>query len=163
FKARGRLTKYTRQSTKLDHITNVRMNVSMQVNNQWQQVEVYWDGAQFVESGVMNCGPNGCMPQSINPVVPIPNNTWATMGGIFGWSQSLGGEVFIKDVGNLANPAAVDVVYRVQSLVYPGEAPASLKCIGECPDVPTMTSYFTNTGATSPFIASTLGAMWNPQ
>jgi hypothetical protein len=162
YKARGRLTKYTRQSTKLDHVTNVRMNVSMQVNNQWQQIEVYWDGTQFVKSAVMTCGQNGCNTQSVNPVEPIANSTWASFGGIFGWSQSLGGEVFIKDVANLATPAMVDVVYRVQGLVFPGEAPASLQCIGECPDAASMTSFFTNQGATSPFAASTLGASYNP-
>lgn len=163
FKAHGRLTKFTKQSTKLDRIENVKLTVSMQVANQWQQLEVYWNGTQFVQSGAMNCGQNGCQIQSLNPVVPIPNSQWASLGGIYGWSQSLGGQVFIKDVANLATPSAVDVVYRVQSLVYPGEAPASLKCIGECPDMPTMTSYFTNAGATSPFIAGTLGAAWNPQ
>jgi len=162
FKARGRLTKYTKQTTKLDRVTNVRMNVSMQVNSQWQQVEVYWNGTQFVKSGVMMCGQNGCNTQSVNPVEPIDNNLWANFGGIFGWSQSLGGEVFIKDVAGLANPALVDVVYRVQSLVYPGEGPASLKCMGECPDAASMTAFFTNQGATSPFIANTMGAAFNP-
>jgi hypothetical protein len=162
FKARGRLTKYTKQTTRLDRIANVRMNVSMQINGQWQQVEVYWNGSQFVKSALMNCDMTGCNTQPVNPVEPIDNTSWASFGGIFGWSQSLGGEVFIKDVANLGNPAAVDVVYRVQSLVYPAEIPAALKCIGECPDVASMTAYFTNQGATSPYIANTLGAQWNP-
>ncbi len=164
-KARGRLTKYTRQTTTLDRVANVRMTVGMNIASVWQQVEIYWDGTlgQFVKSGVMTCGGSGCNIQSVDPVQPIANATWATQGGIFGWSQSLGGEVFIGNVGNLANPTAVDVAYRVQSLVYPNDFPAELKCLGECANVSTMTNYFTDQmGATSPYLSNTLNVQFDP-
>ncbi len=164
-KARGRLTKHTRQTTTLDRVANVRLTVGLNVASVWQQAEIYWDGTlgQFVKSGVMNCGGNGCNIQTVSPVEPIANGSWAAQGGIFGWSQSLGGEVFIGNVGNLANPTAVDVAYRVQSLVYPADIPAELKCLGECADVASMTAYFTDQmGATSPYISNTLNVQFDP-
>lgn len=164
-KARGRLTKHTRQTTKLDRIANVRMMVGLNVASVWQQAEIYWDGTlgQFVKSGVMTCGMSGCNIQSVDPVEPIANASWLTQGGIFGWSQSLGGEVFIGDVANLSNPTLVDVAYRVQSLVYPSDFPAELKCLGECADVASMTAYFTDQmGATSPYISATLNTQFDP-
>lgn len=162
-KARGRLTKHTRQTTKLDRITNVRINVGLNVNGQWQQTEIYWNGTQFVKSGVMSCGQNGCNTASLNPVVPIDNASWAQVGGIFGHSQSLGGELFIRDIGNLGSPSQVDVAYRVQSLVYPSDFPAQLQCLGGCADLASMTAYFTNqAGITSPFTPLTQNSQFNP-
>jgi hypothetical protein len=116
-----------------------------------------------VKSGVQNCDQNGCNTQQLNPVQPIDNAYWSTVGGVFGWSQSLGGEVFIRDVANLATPTQVDVVYREQSLVFPTDIPADLRCLGDCPSVASMTAFFTNQqGANSPYITGTQGAEWNP-
>ncbi|HEU0199655.1 MAG TPA: hypothetical protein VFR86_04395 [Burkholderiaceae bacterium] len=162
FKARGRLTKYVRKTTKLDRIANVRLHTSMEINGQWTNIEIYWDGAlnQFVKSGVMSCGQNGCNIEPVPPE-PIDNAFWVSRGGVFGWSNSLGGEVFIRDVANLGTPSLVDVIYREQSLVFPADIPAELKCLGDCANMASLQAFFTNQGATSPFIAGTQGNEWN--
>jgi hypothetical protein len=83
---------------------------------------------------------------------------------LHGWSQSLGGEVFIPltGVGSTVDSANLNVVYRVQDLVYPADMPAQLHCVRECPTAQTLQSFFAE-GSTeaSPFVGTSFNN-WGP-
>ena len=79
-----------------------------------------------------------------------------------GWSQSLGGEIFIDlhDVSGALDAAVVPVTYRSQDLVYPGDPslPATLYCLQNCPTQATLQAYFTSADPNvpaSPYLTST--------
>jgi hypothetical protein len=61
-----------------------------------------------------------------------------------GWSQSLGGELFVnlQDVSIPLDSSAVDVAYRTQDLVYPSQLPQALFCLRDCPTSATLSTYF---------------------
>jgi len=170
-RAGGRLSKYVKQSTTLDGAAGVKLqamfNTSVAFNSNlivgFNNVEIYWDkmATQFMLSGTNSCGPNGCQVIPVMPASPLDNAGWANvMGGVFGYSQTLGGEIRIGDLTSLSGATNVD--YRQQSLVYPSDMPASLYCLGECADLSTMTNFFTNQVGT-PWVANTGIAQFAPQ
>ena len=164
-KTGGKLSKYTRQQTTLDKIQNVKLQVSLNDGTDqqpnWHQYEVYWDGTQFQKSGVVVCGNNGCTTS--DAVGAIANSFWAGQGGVFGFSQSLGGQFAIRDVTGLSNPASEVVSYRIQDVVYPGEAPAKLYCASDCFDSASLNGYFVAQSSQSPFMTGTANQEFNLQ
>jgi len=83
---------------------------------------------------------------------------WASRGGIQGWSNQLGGELFVnlQGVGSPVDSSQVQVAYRSQDLVYPSQLPAALHCLRDCPTAASMAAYFSQgSQATSPFVAAT--------
>lgn len=148
-KAGGKLTKYTKGTKSLADIDQIRFTFfanSSTAPSVWgatpayaqgTQYEMYWDNtnSQFVITGYQSCGSSGCQVASLSSSVAVNNSYWTTnySYGIFGWSQSLGGEVFINTA---STPSASTVVtYRVQDLVYPSQYAAigNLYCITDCP------------------------------
>jgi hypothetical protein len=164
-KVAGKLTKYTKQTRQLNQIDKIKFNVF--VGNvtgfysgatPFSQYEVYWDDANgnFKVTGVMNCGNNGCQTQTLPNEQAVSASFWASQGGVQGYSQSLGGEVFIDlhGVSGSINSSAITVVYRTQDLVYPDAMAAlgNLHCLSNCPTSATMASYFAqNSSDPSPF------------
>jgi hypothetical protein len=171
----GKLTRYTKKTRTLHDLDQIQFNASvgdvgssgLPTSN--TQYEMYWDDAssKFVATSVMQCSQNGCQPG------PLPNNTnisvdpsfWSSAGGIQGWSQSLGGELFI-DLHGLSGAivsTAITVAYRVQDLVYPGDTSVTtLYCVNNCPTAASLSGYFTQTGTP---VASPYGSTynnWNP-
>ncbi|HJW12760.1 MAG TPA: hypothetical protein VJ598_13270, partial [Albitalea sp.] len=114
--------------------------------------------------GVVECGGSGCQTKDVVPEQSVAPSYFAPQGGVRGWSQSLGGDLFIPLAGvtGSVDSASVNVVYRVQDLVYPATMPANLFCLRECPTAATLASYFAQ-GSTdaSPFVASTFNN-WGP-
>jgi hypothetical protein len=106
----------------------------------------------------MICGNNGCTTESLGSLQTVAASFWATRGGIQGWSQALGGELFV-DLRNVTTPvdsAAVGVAYRSQDLVYPSDLPATLHCLRDCPTAASMAAFFApGSIATSPFASGT--------
>jgi hypothetical protein len=89
---------------------------------------------------------------------------WSTQGGIQGWSQALGGELFIDlhGAGSTVQSASITVVYRQQDLVYPSDMPATLHCLNNCPTAATIAAYFVQgSSAQSPFTPGSYNN-WNP-
>ena len=173
-KADGRLMKYTKKTRTLAAADQIKFNVFVfDVNGFFdgavgnRQYEMYWDDAAgaFKVSGTMECGNNGCQTQDIaGGEKTVQAAFFATQGGVRGWSQSLGGEVFIPLAGvtGAVDSSSVNVIYRVQDLVYPAQMPASLYCLRECPTAATLASYFAPGSAdASPFVASTYNR-WQP-
>ena len=173
-KADGRLMKYTKKTRTLAAADKIKFNVFVfdatgffdgAVGN--RQYEMYWDDAAgaFKVSGAIECGNNGCQTQDIaGGEKTVPATFFATQGGVRGWSQSLGGEVFIPlaGVSGAVDSSSVNVIYRVQDLVYPAQMPGSLYCLRECPTAATLASYFASGSAdASPFVASTYNR-WQP-
>jgi len=173
-KADGRLLKYTKKTRTLAAADKIKFNVFVfdgaglfegAAGN--RQYEMYWDDATgvFKASGVIECGNNGCQTQDlVGGEKTVQPAYFAPQGGVRGWSQSLGGEVFIPLAGvtGAVNSANVNVIYRVQDLVYPAQMPASLYCLRECPTAASLASYFTQGSADmSPFVASTFNR-WQP-
>jgi hypothetical protein len=171
-KAGGKLTKYTKGTKTLAEIDQIRFTFFANSNTapsgwaatpayaQGTQYEMYWDNTntRFVITGYQSCGSNGCQVASLSAPEPTSNSYWTTnySYGIFGWSQSLGGEVFINTA---ATPAASTVVtYRTQDLVYPSQYAAigDLYCIVDCPTASGIAALLASTAST-PF-GSTSGS-----
>lgn len=171
-KAGGKLTKYTKGTKTLADIDQIRFTFFANSNTapsgwtatpaytQGTQYEMYWDNAntRFVITGYQSCGSNGCQVASLSAPEPTSNSYWTTnySYGIFGWSQSLGGEVFINTA---STPSASTVVtYRTQDLVYPSQYTAigNLYCITDCPTASGIAALLASTAST-PF-GSTAGS-----
>jgi hypothetical protein len=173
-KSPGRLTKYTRHARTLHSMDKIKFQtfVDMNANGFFAgaqpntQYELYWDDSagHFVATGAVNCGDNGCQTNDLPSPQTVSLSYWSSRGGAQGYSQSLGGEVFINLQG-MSEPldsSAVQVVFRQQDLVYPADLPAALYCVQNCPTAASMQAYF-GAGAPmdSPFVASTYNN-WQP-
>ena len=168
--AAGKLTKYTKNTRHLNEIDQIKMSVFVGNTTGFfsgatanAQYEVYWDNNanSFMADGIVNCGGNGCSTDALDAPHAIPLSFWSSMGGVQGWSQSLGGEVFIDlhGVSTISDSTAITVVYRTQDLVYPSDMPAQLFCLRDCPTAASINSYFApGSSAMSPM---TLANNWN--
>jgi hypothetical protein len=149
-KGSGKLTKYTKGTKTLAEIDQIRFMFFASANsgpaglspyNQGTSYEAYWDNTnkRFAITGKQSCGGSGCNMVSFTEVATA-NSYWSTnyAFGLFGWSQALGGEVFVA-TGALANDgsnaASLAVTYRTQDLVYPSQYAGigNLGCIADCP------------------------------
>ena len=167
-KAAGKLTRYVRHTRTLRGIDQITFNTFIgneagsffsgaQANTQY---ELYWDetAGDFKVTGQMTCGNNGCSTQALPNPQPVDASFWATRGGIQGWSQQLGGEVFVnlQGVSSPVDSNAIQVAYRSQDIVYPSALPATLHCLRDCPTAASMAAYFTpGSQANSPYVANT--------
>ncbi|HEV7914133.1 MAG TPA: hypothetical protein VGP22_10215 [Albitalea sp.] len=172
-KADGRLMKYTKQTRKLAAADKIRFQTWIwnlggffegAVAN--RQYEMYWDDTNgvFKATGIVECGNNGCETQTFDVEKSVTVAYFRSMGGMRGWSQALGGEMFIPLAasGDTVVSADVDVIYRVQDLVYPANMPASLYCLRDCPTAATMASFFAEGSSDpSPYVPSTFNN-WQP-
>jgi hypothetical protein len=166
----GRLNRYTKQTRSLQSIDRIHFNVfvnnaaplGLPQNN--AQYDMYWDDTtrQFIADAQINCSQNGCNTSNLAQVVAIAPSAWTALGGVQGWSQSLGGNLFINlaGVSGAINSATITVVYYVQDLVYPDDAtvPATLYCVNNCPSAASLGAYFSQGAGgavASPFTAST--------
>lgn len=167
-KAGGKLMKYTRHTRTLEDIDQIRFTtfVGMEASGFFagaqpnMQYELFWDDAagDFKVTAAMMCGMNGCNTQPLPQEQSVDASFWAPRGGIQGWSQQLGGELFVnlQGVGSPLDSAQVQVAYRSQDLVYPSELPATLHCLRDCPTAASMAAFFDSGSPThSPFVAST--------
>ena len=172
-KSPGKLTKYTRQERTLQSIDKVKFTTFIGNNagsffagaTPNTQYELYWDDAnsEFKVSGQMNCSENGCFTSSFpnGETKSVAVSFWQSMGGVQGWSQSLGGEVFINLQGaSSVDSAITEVVYRKQDLVYPSDLPATLFCVRDCPTAASMSAFFESNSGSSPFYGITANN-WN--
>jgi hypothetical protein len=173
-KSGGKLMKFTRRTRTLHELDKIKFTTFVGSNGSTlfagatnnTQYELYWDDSagEFKVSGQMNCGDNGCRISELPQEHSVAYTFWQNQGGVQGWSQSLGGEVFINlaAASGTLNSNAVEVVYRTQDLVYPAQLPATLYCLRDCPTAATLGSFFAqNSVATSPFISSTYNN-WSP-
>jgi hypothetical protein len=163
--APGKLMKYTKKSRTLQDMDQIRFNAwvgdasgmfSGATSN--TSYELYWDEASglFKVTGQMVCGDNGCQTHNLDAPQDVSPSAWAA-NGIQGWSQSLGGELYIDlhGAGATVDSSTIGVVYRQQDIVYPSDFPAALYCVSNCATAATLQSYFTNGSTdTSPFGAT---------
>jgi hypothetical protein len=171
-KADGKLMKYTKKTRTLHELDKIKFTTFVdmtplfsgaQLNTQY---ELYWDdtAGAFKVSGQMNCSNNGCETLNLDSEKSVSPSYWATRGGVQGWSQALGGELFIdlQGAGDGLQSSGISVVYRTQDLVYPSAMPAALNCLSNCPTAAALASYFAS-GSTdqSPFAASSFNN-WGP-
>jgi hypothetical protein len=173
-KSAGKLTRYTRQARTLQGIDQIAFTtfVGMEADTFFLgaqanvQYELHWDdvAGDFKVTGQMICGQNGCQTQALDVVQAVPASFWVPRGGVQGWSQALGGELFVDlhDVSGPIDSAATPVVYRTQAVVYPSDLPSTLYCVRDCPTEASMAAYFVaGTPEISPFVAATANN-WNP-
>lgn len=150
-KAGGKLTKYSKGTKTLAQIDKIRFTFwassatspsgSLTGYTPGTNYEMYWDNTnnRFVITGYQSCGGSGCNTVNLASEVTTANSYWSSNYGygLFGWSQALGGEVFIatgdSDFGTDAS--LVTVTYRTQDLVYPSQYAGigALRCITDCP------------------------------
>jgi hypothetical protein len=167
-KSPGKLTKYTRKTRTLHAMDKIKFVTFVDMNAAGffagatpnVQYELYWDDSagHFTATGKMSCGENGCQTNDLESPQTVSLSYWAARGGVQGYSQSLGGEVFIslQGVSEPVNSEEVLVVYREQDLVYPADFPATLFCVQNCPTEASMAAYFqSGVGTGSPFVAAT--------
>ncbi len=157
FQAGGKLYKYTRQERTLAQMDGVKFTVFIGTNASsffsgaldFKQYEAYWDDetATLKVTGLQSCGQNGCQVSGLEQEADANLAYFADQGGLRGWSQSLGGELFIdlSGVGEVPDSVNIDVVYRVQDLVYPNEMPETLYCINDCPTAALVAAFFGQT------------------
>lgn len=166
----GRLTRYTRKTRTLKTLDQIRFNVffgsvtSTGLPDANTQYELYWDDAtgKFIVTGEQICGQTGCQVSNLAQPQSLDPSLWASSGGVQGWSQSIGGDVFINLTGlaGAVDSNAITVVYHVQDLVYPDDTtvPATLYCANNCPTAASLQAYFTQgsgSSVASPYIAAT--------
>jgi len=157
----GRLVRYAKVEKHLSEVQGVKLSVWLNDrslalggnDHSSGQIELAWNGSAFAVVGVMNCGDNGCVSADVADVAPMPVSAFNQQGGVRGWSQALGGEVFIpvgSSVTTLAGTAPV--LLREQSLVYPDqmEALGNLECLSNCP-TPESIAAFVGQTANTPF------------
>jgi len=174
-KSGGKLLKFTRRTRTLDQIDGIKfstfvgneapgMFAGAQSNTQY---EMAWDNSsgKFKVTGKMNCSNNGCQNEPLQTVQEVDPQFWQSRGGVQGFSQSLGGEVFVALQGASfpVNSSAISVVYRTQDLVYPSQLPAQLFCLRDCPTSASLNAYFSSQSGqvSTPFAGSTFNN-WSP-
>ena len=166
-KADGKLMKFTRQARTLQAMDGIKFTtfVGNDVSGFFNgatpntQYEMYWDdtAGAFQVTGEMVCSQNGCQTTAVNPVPTVGASFWQLQGGVQGWSQSLGGELFIAlaGSGDTLDSSAIEVAYRTQDLVYPSDLPATLFCVRDCPTHATLAGYFAQGSQdASPFVTA---------
>jgi hypothetical protein len=172
-KADGRLMKYTKQTRTLASTDKIKFNTFIwnvdgfyagAVAN--RQYEMYWDNTAgaFKVSGYMECADGGCQTRDLDSEQTVSASYFASQGGMRGWSQALGGELYIPlaGVGDPVPSASLNVVFRAQDLVYPADMPTTLHCLRECPTASTIASYFAQgSNAASPFVPASFNN-WGP-
>lgn len=167
----GKLTRYTKKSRTLHDLDQIHFTAwvgeagsTFPAGN--MQYEMYWNDATngFIVTAEMQCNQSGCQTNSLSPALEVDPAFWSNIGGVQGWSQSLGGNLFI-DLHGLSSIDSnlITVVYREQDLVYPGDTTVgTLYCLNNCPTTASLTAYFTqNGGVDSPYAAGTYNN-WNP-
>jgi hypothetical protein len=160
-RAGGKLMKYTRNTRTLDEIDQIKFNtfVGAEASGMFAgaepntSYELYWDDADgaFKVTAKMTCGNGNCVTQALETVEAVPASFWAPRGGIQGWSQALGGEVFV-DLHDAVDPidsSAISVTYRSQDVVYPADLPATLHCVRDCPTAASMEAFFAEDSSSS--------------
>ncbi|HET9645548.1 MAG TPA: hypothetical protein VFP68_19800 [Burkholderiaceae bacterium] len=171
-KADGRLTKYTKRTKLLSEIDKIKFQTFVNDTTGFfsgaesnQQYEMYWDDAAgvFKATAVVDCRNGPCQTRDLDSEKAVLPSFFSRMGGMRGWSQALGGELFVplSGVGTVQS-SSVNVIYRVQDLVYPADMPATLYCVRECPTAQTINAYFAQGSvAASPFVSETFNH-WGP-
>ncbi len=163
----GRLTRYTRQARTLQSIDKIHFNVfvndasSFGLPDSNTQYEMFWDDAsgRFIAVGEMHCDQNGCQLNTFAPAKSLDPALWVVQGGVQGYSQSLGGDLFVSLAGltGSVDSTSTQVVYHVQDLVYPDDAtlPATLYCANNCPTAASLQSFLVQGQGNSPYVADT--------
>ncbi len=163
----GRLTRYTRQSRTLQSIDKIHFNVfvnnasALGLPDSNTQYEMFWDDSagRFQAVGEMHCDQNGCQLQTYSQALALDPALWVSMGGVQGYSQSLGGDLFVNLAGLTGSVDSTNtlVVYHIQDLVYPDDTtlPATLYCASNCPTAASMTAFLVQGQGNSPYVAGT--------
>ncbi|MBT9597202.1 MAG: hypothetical protein IV094_14570 [Vitreoscilla sp.] len=166
-RADGRLMQYSKRTRTLAEIDKLPFNTWVWMMDGFfegatpnRQYEMYWhNGAgEFRVTGEVVCDSGPCQTRTYEAEKPVSAAYFGAIGGMRGWSNSLGGELFIPITpgGGAVDANHLDVVYRVQSLVYPADMPATLHCLRECPTADTIAAYFAGGGGVeSPFVSAT--------
>lgn len=172
-RAGGKLTRHTKRARTLRDIERIRFTTFVGDDAElfpgalpFTQYEMYWDDAagDFKVTGQMGCSANGCFTMAFDSEISVSPAYWSSRGGVQGWSQALGGEVFINLGGasGAVDAAAIVVTYRTQDLVYPSELPATLYCVRDCPTAAAMDEFFVQHASGSlPFAVGTFNN-WRP-
>lgn len=170
--AGGKLTKYTKHNRSLASLDKIKFNTwigdatnffsGAQSNTQY---ELYWDEAnqQFVATAQIDCsGNNGCQSKDLTSPQTVAVSFWNNQGGgVQGWSQTLGGDVYVDLHASPLVSTAQIVVYHSQDLVYPSQLPSTLYCVNNCPTADALTSFFGSNSGQSPFDSTTFNN-WQP-
>jgi hypothetical protein len=165
----GRLTRYTRQTRTLQSINQLPLNVFIGVATNFglpdanAQYVMNWDDAsgKLIATAEMQCSQNGCQTNNLPQPLSLDPSLWASMGGVQGFSQSLGGSLFINLSGlsGPINSSTTQVVYDQQDLVYPADPslPTTLYCASNCPTAASLQAYFKQMPGTvaAPYVAAT--------
>jgi hypothetical protein len=172
-KADGRLMRYTKRTRTLAQIDKLpfqtwvwQMDGFFEGAQPNRQYEMHWNNAagEFRVTGEVVCDNGPCQSRTYEVEKSVPASYFGAIGGMRGWSQSLGGELYIPIAagGAPVDAAQLNVVYRQQDLVYPADMPAALHCLRECPTAETIAAYFSEgSQAASPFVPATYNR-WGP-
>jgi len=167
-KSEGKLMKLTRQVRSLRDIDKVKFNTFVGYDGATlfpgatadTYYELYWNEATgaFLATGYTTCDESGCRQETLPAKPEVDVAYWRPQNGVLGHSSFLGGEIFITLNGaeSVADSSAVEVVYRVEDVVYPSQMPEELYCLRDCPTSESLSSYFmAGSIVDSPFVAGT--------
>lgn len=169
-RAAGKLTRHDRHERTLASTDKIRFSTwvgdatgfySGAESN--AQYVMYWDDqtSVFKVVGRDMCTESGCTTQSLPVEESVQPTFWSDVGGIRGWSEALGGDVFFDLHGAAGgiDSSVANVVYRTQETVYPSQMPATLYCLRDCPSAATLGDYFQpGSSAQSPFEPASFNA-----
>jgi hypothetical protein len=173
--AGGKLTEFTRHQTTLDKIDQIEINTwvndatnfySGAVSN--TNYQLHWDevSGQFVVDAQVNCGQNGCEPHNLDTPQAVSASFWSTQG-LQGWSQALGGDVFVdlNGAGATVTSSQIQVAYHSQTVLGPDQMPTTpLYCLQNCMTATSLNAFFAPTSSpppSSPYTSSTFNN-WSP-
>jgi hypothetical protein len=166
-RAGGKLLKHTKQTRTLREIDKIRFNAwvgdatglyaGATANTQYV---LYWDDAAgaFRITGRMECGSGRCETEDLPAEQTVAYSFWSNQGGVRGWSEAIGGELFIdlRAVTGTLVSSDVAVIHRTQEIVYPDAMPTTLHCLRDCPTAATLADYFAEgSPVQSPFVTAT--------
>jgi hypothetical protein len=175
-KKEGRLKKQEVHATTLGAVTNVpfylwvnsTFNDSLSTSRPGgTQLEVKWNGSNFVITGVLSGG--SVTPVSGSPNIPAAQYAADGQWGwnLYGYSQSVGGSftVAIRNASGtyLGVSDATVVSYRSDTVLAPTDAawPANLVCVSDCPAGGIANETALNTASHTPYKAGT-SSRWQP-
>lgn len=126
-KAGGKLYRLTKQTATLSAAQGQTMRVFMPGGER----EVQWNGSNLIITRTFSGGSSTECTSSctLSAATLFASGTKV----LFGFSESLGGEVAVPVPSSGDFSGATELYYRIRTVVAPAEQPSSLKCISRCP------------------------------
>lgn len=163
----GRLTKFTKKSRTLASIDHIPFQffaqnaiTGMPSEATGKMLQAYWNqsNSSFIVTGSSQCSQNGCFLKDFETPITITGSSLAgqVQGGMHGFSQPLGGDLFIP--ATTMQDSAQNVIYREAKLLYPNDVVEVLgktfHCISNCMTTASLANFAAHPSSSRPFASN---------